>query len=223
MIQVFFWLPMLAQSTVLLIGDSHLQGPVGEVLAKKLKQNQTLVRVSVCGARFEHYLKSLPTSCGYLYESPNQLTRNKHGSAPRLHEVLKRHDPDWIVVNLGTNELQTKPETMKNQAKQFLNQLKPNQKCVLIGPYDTAKPGLKRNLHKVNQILNELSHEYKCHFIRADHLVTYPQGPYDGIHFPPHAGKQLGEKIYEQLQMIMQEKSSPGSSNPKETPKSHVK
>jgi hypothetical protein len=98
---------------VLLVGDSHTYGAFGATLHELLSDGgrRAVVSEGAGGATTETYLSDAPVaSVGYRVRAsthgeaaPRELVDVRAGRMHSLAELLATHDPDIVVVALGTN------------------------------------------------------------------------------------------------------------------------
>ena len=102
---------------VLWVGDSLTVGPFGEAVESSLIETLGRGRVwmfAACGSSVESWLESEPayvTACGYRECTPTtRVLEDYHANyhpqrmpAPKVEALLKKIEPDIIIVQLGTN------------------------------------------------------------------------------------------------------------------------
>lgn len=106
---------------VLVVGDSLTVGPFGTRMQQWLHANLGANRVFIygsCGSSPEHWLAANPTfvtPCGYRETTPqtNRLETHQAGrkpspvATPKVESLIAKHRPDVVIVQLGTNHLDT--------------------------------------------------------------------------------------------------------------------
>ncbi len=104
-----------AKPSILFIGDSLSAGPFGEAVQQHLVQQYGVLNVAAyasCGSSPEHWLEGEPgfyTRCGFRVAAPGQPPFYTDGSTrvrkltPKLETLVKRHRPQVVIVQLGTN------------------------------------------------------------------------------------------------------------------------
>ncbi len=103
-------------SAVLMIGDSLSAGPFGRAVQEHLEQrNFRVAAYASCGSSPEHWLADEPifvTKCGYRESTaPGRETMIDFvdgrppapRSTPKLEKLLAQHEPDTVIIQLGTN------------------------------------------------------------------------------------------------------------------------
>ena len=149
---------------VLLIGDSLSFGPFGEELEGFLHKWNAPSDVCVfasCGSSPEHWLKNTPdfmTPCGYRESTPDGAWKVDFANGryprpvrtPKIPEILARFRPQMVVVQLGTNWMDSLPATAsqdgdahKQAIREFLKELRaqspPPARIVWVMPPESSK------------------------------------------------------------------------------------
>lgn len=98
--------------SALLIGDSLSVGKFGEVIRAYLVSNfgpQNVAVYASCGSSPEHWLRAEPTfssKCGYREQTTTRnivMESNRGHATPKIEELIARHRPGTVIVQLGTN------------------------------------------------------------------------------------------------------------------------
>lgn len=105
--------PKVRAPTILVLGDSHTYGQFGQRLHERLAARGTHAVVSQAagGATTETYLEAQPEALvGYRMRettrgerAPRETAHGLHGPLVPLDALLAKHDPEIVVVALGTN------------------------------------------------------------------------------------------------------------------------
>lgn len=125
--------PLNRSSKVLLVGDSLTVGPFGDQIEAWLLQNLGPSRVAVygsCGSSPEQWLashKNFVSPCGYRETTPQSHILDESGrghranpvSTPRIETLMAKFRPQIVIVQLGTNHL----DTVLREGKRCLPQL----------------------------------------------------------------------------------------------------
>ncbi len=178
-----------AYSNTLVIGDSHLVGPVGTELKSQFDSRKQIATLyGSCGSTLEHWLTGKPTTCGYLYNG----VRGPSGNTPLLKGLLELHRPETLMVVLATNY---GPERRVEQLPEHLRQIKEViltatqnglKNCIWSGP-PGVRPYSRQLLNQIEAALIS-GLQGVCDVIPVQDLTQYPDGPGDGIHYrvDPH-------------------------------------
>lgn len=184
----------LCASEVVVIGDSHLQGPIGKVIRSALYNPMPTISyelVSMCGAVANTFTYSGKTSCGY------QHWQNKKLSPPRKSFQFMNWntfiDPrvgrKWLIF-LGTNYLPY--PTLSGIKKEVEGLIEPvlntSEKIVWVGPPGNGKD-LQKAL-KIDRALNQSIQSFrneKLNYISIVEKCVYSKTATDSqkIHFGP--------------------------------------
>jgi hypothetical protein len=149
---------------VLVIGDSLSFGPFGEALEGFLRKWNAASDVCLfasCGSSPEHWLKTTSdfmTPCGYRESTPDRTTKvdfsNGHrprlARTPKIPEILARFSPQIVVVQLGTNWMDSLPATAgqngeahKQIIREFIKELRaqspPPARIAWVMPPESSK------------------------------------------------------------------------------------
>ncbi|MBE2181679.1 MAG: SGNH/GDSL hydrolase family protein [Chthoniobacterales bacterium] len=102
---------------VMVIGDSLSVGPFGKTLEAALKRRygpRGYCLFASCGSSPEDWLRGEPvftTNCGYRQSTPGGSLAYEYSNGrrprpvktPKLPEILRRYQPEVVIVQLGTN------------------------------------------------------------------------------------------------------------------------
>lgn len=203
------------------IGDSHTVGDFGASLTQKiskLNDNAPVYRYGVVGSAAGHWNKKDNTTIrkltiGYYCEGDglvNSKAPNKNfpmptqlfqGSAPR------------VVIALGTNDVFSgctikDKETQMTATKDLLAQIRPNSKCVWVGPTEQPADGplVKRcGQSKIKAFIDNLKETVssRCTFIDS-RKITYkgkaitPNRP-DKLHYGGDLARHWADQVANQI------------------------
>ena len=151
-------------SKVLMIGDSLTCGPFGDQLESWLLHNLGPSRVAVygsCGSSPESWLaaeKDFISPCGYRETTTQTHITDHHergrrpapARTPKIEELLAKHRPQIVIVQLGTNHFDSLLRDGKNEIpklariyEKFANALTPRggpvRMVVWVTPPDSSK------------------------------------------------------------------------------------
>ncbi len=102
---------------VMVIGDSLSVGPFGKTLEAALKRRygpRGYCLFASCGSSPEDWLRGEPvftTNCGYRQSTPGGSLAYEYSNGrrprpvktPKLPEIMRRYQPEVVIVQLGTN------------------------------------------------------------------------------------------------------------------------
>lgn len=177
---------------LLFVGDSHLNGKVGEEIFKALSSDgsREVGMSSSCGSWARHWITGEKTHCGYVGRgfAKNDQANGLKRRTPLLKDLLKRHHPETVVVSLGTNFIGWSAATTTKFTNKMLAQIAAvKSKCIWIGPPKTIfdhKPGIDLSREQVNTLLKELVAK-QCKYVDLTDITSYPKGVKgtDGKHY----------------------------------------
>jgi hypothetical protein len=216
---------------ILMVGDSMAVGEFGEVLQQYLVENFGRSNVALyasCGSSPEHWLRAGPnfvTKCGYREQSPGRTMvcdfengRAPHPVAtPRLEDLLPRLRPTTVIVQLGTNwmdSIEERPNhtTAKYEAilNAFISALRsppnPVRRIIWITPPDASRysSGVKRT---VDTLINDAARRLDFEIIDSGPPMThYVRGKSggDGVHYNGRDAKEWAAKVTVELNRKLQ-------------------
>ncbi len=194
--------------SILFIGDSHSYGPFGSVIDQTLReQSEKVVSISSCGASASTWLERAnnfkSTNCGYWKKTDSQKEiRTLSHQLNSLKSELSSALPQITVISLGTNmlgDINDFENELKSVEKLILQVNESGSRCIWIGPPDLTKQPLTQNLNSFNEKLKNFVESKKCNYIDSSKLTSYQFTKSDGIHYPPKASKEWGEKISQEI------------------------
>lgn len=200
-----------AQGRVLIIGDSHSYGPLGEVLDSHYrKQGNAVSSYASCGSSPSTWVKTSQnfksTNCGFWSkDSAGKEIRVKSHKLPSMADALSKANPQLTVVSLGTNILAS-PANI-NQELKFIEQMISSIKakgsaCVWIGPPDLSKNPFKANLAAGASAIKKTVEAKGCKFIDSRSYTKYPAGKSDGIHYGAGDSRKWGVAVAANLPSV---------------------
>lgn len=141
-------------SRVIYIGDSHTVGSFGQRLAKNLEtvlEKSPVKRYGVIGAAAGHWNKKDNSTIrklkiGYYCDGDGQV----NGQAPKadfptVSQLVQGAAPTTVIA-LGTNDVHAKCKVSDKaeqmaSVKELLSQIRPNSKCIWVGPTEQPTDG----------------------------------------------------------------------------------
>ncbi|MCM0606368.1 MAG: hypothetical protein KA715_09790 [Xanthomonadaceae bacterium] len=196
--------------SILLLGDSHLVGPMGHELVKLLDVKKVSINAS-CGSTPATFFSGIGSPCGTwrkIEGLPTVETSKPFSETTLLSESLNRVSPHHIIVSLGTN-LATRCTKRKircysdkevlTQIEKFLTLIRERQiKCSwILSPPVTALR--KEDVTHVNEIIRDAVTK-TCNTIDAGaEGHTYPKKGGDGLHYFGTEAKKWAEIIFKNI------------------------
>ncbi len=182
-------LTTLVSASVLVFGDSHLVGPFGQALDRGLREKQAVVATyGSCGSIGKWWITGKSTNCGYFERSPANVERRSATHAtPKLDDLLRRHKPDVVIVNLSTNYVNVpSDEAVRSDLRVLVEKIRATgARCFWLGPpkmrrFEAESPRLERLLREVVTPV--------CDIFDSRAVTSYPAQGGDGVHFGFPAG-----------------------------------
>ena len=201
---------------ILWIGDSHSVGFFGQTVRTELSKTDSLSFVASCGANSDSYLQKHTTDCGFTQFTlnPKTLIKTKAHSTPRLEALVKKEQPDELVIALGTNFLNMTPDSIEKSVMALLEKAKVSstiKTCIWVGPPDALKAKSKQ-IQVIDQTLRNILAKSNCKYISSLPLTQYPsktevhsRGEIPdpmGIHYPQKEGQDWATKVVKEIKKI---------------------
>ncbi|MBL7716238.1 MAG: SGNH/GDSL hydrolase family protein [Bdellovibrionales bacterium] len=193
---------------VVVLGDSHLVGPMGRRLDENLRANASIQSVetfAVCGARADAFYSPVQTSCGYFEKLADGTTSDVLKAVSPDMANWSKSKPDWVVINLGTNvALLPDWKVAAKEIRLLLDQVKSlGARCYWILPPSMAK--FAKELPSLESFLvAEVSKD--CEVFQSSKVTVYPAGIKDGIHYSSKkmtpAGQAWGDSVFAALKQL---------------------
>ena len=220
--------PLSKNPSVLLVGDSLTVGGFGDYMEDRLIKGFGSNKVAVygyCGASVEHFLKDIPVfdcRCGYRETTRNRKVldnwkggKPKHYPTRKLATLLKKHQPEVIIVQLGTNNFTTlfkEGKGVRAKQQQYFNRLakvmvsttSSVRRAVWIAPPDSAK--YPSNIEKeVDNMIQQAAKKYGIYVIRSSKFTHYVMGKTgtDGLHYNTKSADEWANEVRKKLNKIL--------------------
>jgi lysophospholipase L1-like esterase len=188
----------LAGLVVLLIGDSHIASKdfFNNAVHEALQQAGARVHsYGVCGSGAGDWVKSklLPCGRGERHgEAAAQIDRGDKVAVWPLAELIARHHPDLVVVELGDNmagysQFPSLPHALIEQQVKALTGVIAAKRvaCVWIGPPWGAEGGMwGKTFARVRELSEELARDVApCRYVDSLRFAKPGEWPtFDGVH-----------------------------------------
>ena len=189
---IFFAVPHFARATqILIVGDSHAFGPMGQELQASLKaRGHQVERFAVIGS----------SSGNWLGPQKEILSFN---------ELINKFNPQQIVISLGTNDVfnvcDNKSFSTKDTEK-LLTLIPPSKVCFWIGPpgYISGKV-INKCGKNYNKFVDQLKFKVatRCQFIDTrqaiDMMLQEKNLEKDTVHLNALGGKRWSQFILKRM------------------------
>lgn len=177
-------LDLLFASTILIIGDSHSVGPFGWRLDSELrKSGHQVATYASCGSIAKWWSTNQKTTCGYYSNDlNNNITRATTHLTPKISELLDTVRPDTVIVELGSNYVNTPGDDFVSaDLKQLVKEIKDSgAECFWITAPDMR---LYRDaLPRIDKIIQDSVAE-DCKIFDSKKVTSYPLTGGDGVHY----------------------------------------
>jgi hypothetical protein len=201
--------------SILMIGDSLSVGKFGEVVQAHLALKHRVAAYASCGSSPEHWLAAEPdffTKCGYRQRTSDSdiFSDYVNGHAPRptrtpkLANLVRRHKPTILVVQLGTNWMDRSltDEQMNDYLGRFVDEARRGgtvEKIVWIAPPDSAR--LRKVQGRVHQLIRRAGTRKGFDIIDSRNVTHYVMGKTggDGIHYNSESSEAWARGIQRDL------------------------
>ncbi|MEY2561966.1 MAG: hypothetical protein QOH88_159 [Verrucomicrobiota bacterium] len=200
--------------SILMIGDSLSVGKFGEAVQMHLALKHRVAAYASCGSSPEHWLAAEPdfvTKCGYRQRTSDSdiFSDYVNGRAPRptrtpkLADLVRRHKPTILVVQLGTNWMDRSltDEQMNDYLNRFVEEARRGtvEKIVWIAPPDSSR--LRKTQGRVHQLLRRAAGRKGFDIIDSRNVTHYVMGKTggDGIHYNSESSEAWARGIQRDL------------------------
>lgn len=214
-------------ATTLVIGDSHIAGPVGDRLHQLFRDSGKDVRtIGLAGATAQTYTSPNPKertlSFGFADRKNDSADREpgtKPRTVPELKTLLAEQKPQRLVIELGDNFAAYRSpsaaadKAAEAQVKKITQQIKDSQfrgRCYWITPTWTDKSGQKP-YYKTNERLKEViaiikSNASPCQVIDSTEVIAQQEikTTSDGLHFDSKNGSKWAQAAHAKILSLEQ-------------------
>lgn len=193
--------------SILYIGDSHTAGNFGSHLEALLKAaGASVTRTGIVGSRAPAW------------------------SAPKgLSQLQKTESYSAVIIALGTNDLASfcrNPSAAVKDAIDLLTKVKPEQKCIWVGPpllsasHLLKECGGEPGMQKFREAYKAGIQGRGCQYVDSSKSLIYPNST-DGVHFSGKAAERWAQYIYTQISDSLkpESKSTPTVQQPQQKTK----
>lgn len=211
-----------ASDRVICLGDSHTVGDFGKHLSANLAKiygTENVKRYGVIGAAAQHWNKKDNSSLRKLkigyYCDGDGLVNAKAPAAnfPTPSQLFQGSAPPIVVIALGTNDvhggclIKSKEEQMA-AAKELLAQIRPNSKCVWVGPTEqptTGPIGQRCGQDKIKNYIDNLRDTVssRCTFIDSRKIIYHGKpilpNRSDKLHYGESIAYHWADSVAEQI------------------------
>ena len=91
---------------------------------------------------------------------------------PLLEEAVKSIPPDWIVLNVSSNDMSTEPDVFEAHVQKFITLAQQHQSQILLVQEAHAPEAVPATLVKKHEILAELAEEFNLPLVPMQQLLT---------------------------------------------------
>lgn len=194
---------------VLYIGDSLSVGDFGQAMQMALIAGSARSRVAVyasCGSAAQHWLESEPrhiTTCGYRETtSSKKILEDFHNGekpqpmpTPKIEPLIRKHKPDIIIVQLGTNHFDSvqtngkaalpgQEDIFERFARALQGTTREAPQVIWILPPDTPHFS-KTTQSAIADLITKVAKRHRFQVIDSKRFTRYVMGKTgtDGIHY----------------------------------------
>lgn len=206
----------VATSDLLLVGDSHLAGPMGHALVKKIEEKGEHAWVDAsCGATPARFVTGGSSSCAGTWQKlpgKTEIDTSQKTEAVPLDEawyMLKAQgsdEPSQVVFVLGTNlasYCKDRPcytsAFIEKQALRLLNTFQNKHgstlvRCLWVGAPQARNIPIKQ-IRMVNSAIQKALGN-RCEFFDSTQHTRYPSKGGDGLHYSGKAAEKWADDIF---------------------------
>jgi hypothetical protein len=201
---------ILAGLVLLVIGDSHMASPnylIGPLHDALVSAGATVHSYGFCGAQAENWVLGATVSCGRAERhgtSPAVADRAAEARTWPLGELIERHHPNLIVVELGDTMAAYGQETLPQawiygQVRTLTNLIKKDDlPCVWVGPaWGSDGFAYHKTVRRVKEMSDFLTRTVApCRYVDSTLFSRPGEWPTtDGQHLTPAGYRAWGEDI----------------------------
>ena len=205
-----------AKPSILFIGDSLSAGPFGEAVQQHLAQQYGVLNVAAyasCGSSPEHWLAGEPgfyTRCGFRVAAPGQTPFYTDGSTrvrkltPKLETLVKRHRPQVVIVQLGTNWMDRNltAAQINSFADRFIRAARgPSVRQIIwVAPPDSSAMN-RAAQNRIHALIKQAGKRNNFEVIDSRELTKYVPGKSgrDGVHYNTAASRAWAANLNPRL------------------------
>jgi hypothetical protein len=218
-----------AQSEVLVIGDSQSYGSFGSRLLSQLRKDKKISTSYYSrpgsGALWWMNGDKAPEDWG-SWNAPQgepELRVPQALATPKIENLISKHQPELVVVQLGGNMVHLSDFTIRAQVKRLASKIRTKgSRCLWVGP----PPGDARpepRFSEFYKVLKESAETGVCRFVDSRALINpVPHGG-DGRHLDTMKGglkasKQWTAQVSETIVKSLRRSAATGSPDSKAAP-----
>lgn len=204
----------VASTRVLMIGDSLSVGAFGEAIQRHLAMKfgpQNVSAFASCGSSPENWLEDEPefyTHCGYRQSTPDRSPifrdfrngkRPRPTLTPKVETLVRRYDPNVIVVQLGTNwmDRNLSDREISWTIHRFIDALRGSsvRQIIWIEPPDSS--AFRRTQGRIHRLIESAAVRQRFEVIDSRPLTHYVHGKTggDGVHYNNEASRAWAAKL----------------------------
>ena len=180
---------------VLIIGDSHMVGPLGKYLDANFRDHELfeVATYGSCGSVARWWYTGQQTPCGFFSKTlEGKTTRVKKKKTPLIENLLDEVQPTSIVVELSGNYKGYSDEfTVADSTRLFNLIVEKDLPCLWIG-----SPSARKETRRQGEVIELVRSvvEAHCTFVDSRLHTKYPAGG-DGYHYWGPAGRREMKKL----------------------------
>lgn len=245
-VSLIFWLSASASfacqnstsaQRLVYIGDSHTVGAFGQKISKNLETvtgKSPVKRYGVVGSAAGHWNKKdnstiRKLSIGYYCDGEGQVNgKAPKADFPTVSQLFQGAEP-MVIIALGTNDLNAKCKISdKNKqmasVKELLSQVRPNSKCIWVGPTEqpmTGPIGQNCGQPKIKAFIDNLKQtvSQRCTYIDSREIKSNGSPILPNRSDKLHYDGDLAQAWANSVSVTIQQALSTGSSIQKYAPK----
>jgi hypothetical protein len=193
------------KSHILIITDSHGEGAFGPRLVQLLEAKKWKVSAYAIGGSVpSDFITGRQMEWGYWeHQTGKPDIRRSKPLNPKLVDLLIKHHPDYLIIELGTNFIwRDFTDQEKKAALDLVKKIKArNGDCFWIGPPDLRLDSplqIERIAGAHHLLQNEVQNE-GCTLFESWNFTKYPATGGDGIHYDNEPSTKWADEAFKFL------------------------
>lgn len=227
---------------VLYIGDSLSVGAFGDAMqAALIAGGSGRERVAIyasCGSSVQHWLSSEPvhvTPCGYrettsasrIFEDYHNGVKPRPMETPKIEKLLKKHRPDIVIIQLGTNHFDTlekggmaalarQEEIFEEFARNIVKTTGNLKQVIWILPPDSSKFASSIQ-SAISKTIRQVAERHNFSTIDSRKMTRYIYGKTggDGVHYSTEPALQWARDVITEINRLLMPRVHVNSSESK--------
>ena len=215
---------------VLYIGDSLSVGAFGDAMQAALIEGgggrERIAIYASCGSSVQNWLASEPahfTPCGYrettatsrIFEDFHNGIKPKSIETPKIERLLRKHRPDIVIIQLGTNHFDTlekggmaalpkQEEIFEEFARNIVKTTGNLKQVIWILPPDSSRFGASIQ-SAISKTIRRVAERHNFSIIDSRRMTRYINGKTggDGVHYSKDPAVQWAKAVIGEINRLL--------------------